>query len=274
MISDDSSIRFIKSEVNAGHVLDEYRLQKIKNNRGFMIREKILMDDSDFDEYYFANCCGRPYQKDDVWMAFFGGIADAIVARIRPKRVLDAGCAMGFLVEALRQRGVEAYGFDISSYAIANVPSPVKDYCWQAKVSDELEGHFDLIVCQEVFPHVPLEDAEAAVGNFCRHSNDVIFSSNPDYPPNPRHVNLQPPEHWDEVFARHRFYPDKSFDAGFLTPWAVRFRKKQSAALLLSRFGRRQALSSLSKVFAAWSRKLTNLLRRFRESLLCINRRK
>lgn len=187
------------------------------------------MDDSDFDEYYFANCCGRPYRKDDVWTAFFGGIADAIVDRMDAKRVLDAGCAMGFLVEALRQRGVEAYGFDISSYAIANVPSAAKDFCWQAKVSDELEEHFDLIVCQEVFPHVPLEAAEAAVGNFCRHADDVLFSSNPDYPPNPRHVNLQLPEHWDEVFTRHGFFADRSFDASFITPWAVRFRNTSAA---------------------------------------------
>jgi SAM-dependent methyltransferase len=232
------------------------------------------MDDRDFDEYYFANCFDRPYQKDDVWMAFFGGIADAIVDRMGPKRVLDAGCAMGFLVEALRERGVEAYGFDISSYAIANVPPAVKDFCWQAKVSDELDGHFDLIICQEVFPHVPLEAAVTAVGNFCRHADDVLFSSNPDYPPNPRHVNLQPPEYWDDVFARNGFYPDRSFDASFMTPWAVRFRKTQSAALPICASGIRETIMSQFKTIATQYRKLSNLLRQFFESLLFKYRKK
>lgn len=183
------------------------------------------MDDRDFDEDYFENCCGRPYQRDDVWVAFFDHIANAIVEHIRPRHVLDAGCAMGFLVEALRRRGIKAYGFDISSYAIKKVSPWVKNFCWQSKVSDELEGHFDLIICQEVFPHVPLEAAEAAIGNFCRHSDNVLFSCCPDYPPDPRHVNLQPPEHWEKVFSQYRFHPDHSFDASFMTPWAIRFKK-------------------------------------------------
>jgi len=38
-------------------------------------------------------------------------------------------------------------------------------------------------------------------------------------------VNVQPAEYWAEEFARHGFYHDLSFDASFITPWAVRFRK-------------------------------------------------
>ena len=183
------------------------------------------MKDRDFDEYYFTNCCGRPYKKDEVWMAFFARIADNIVKKLNPKRVLDAGCAMGFLVEALRQRGVNAYGCDISSYAISKVPASVKAFCWQSKVSDELEEQYDLIICQEVFPHVQLKEAETAVGNFCRHANDVIFSCCPNYPPNPYHVNLQPNEHWVKTFARYDFHPDSTFNADFMTPWAIRFQR-------------------------------------------------
>ena len=63
-------------------------------------------DGARFDARYYAQSCGRPYGRDPEWLRFFGTIADRIVADIAPRRVLDAGCAMGLLVEALRERGI------------------------------------------------------------------------------------------------------------------------------------------------------------------------
>ena len=65
-----------------------------------------------FDAYYFAHSCGRPYVRDDHWLTFFNTIAEQISTRLQPTSVLDAGCAMGFLVEKLREHGVEAFGID------------------------------------------------------------------------------------------------------------------------------------------------------------------
>ena len=63
-----------------------------------------------FDAHYFAHGCGRPYRRDDEWLAFFDGIAERIVTDIAPRSVLDAGCAFGLLVETLRRRGGGAGG--------------------------------------------------------------------------------------------------------------------------------------------------------------------
>ena len=79
-----------------------------------------------YDAYYFRHGCGRPYQRDPEWLRFFDEVAEWIVRTIGPRTVLDAGCAMGFLVEALRRRGVEAYGVDISEYAIARVVPEIR----------------------------------------------------------------------------------------------------------------------------------------------------
>ena len=182
------------------------------------------MDDRDFGEEYFHNAFTRPYGRDDHLVRFFERIAEAIVTEIGPRRVLDAGCAMGLLVEALRLRGVEAYGLDISSYALARVADSIRPFCWQASVEDELADSFDLIVCQEVLPHLMVAGAERAVANFCRHTRDVLFSVSP-YAPSPRHANSEPPEHWAGVFARHGFFRDFAFDAGVVTKWAVRYRQ-------------------------------------------------
>ena len=179
-----------------------------------------------FDAHYYAKYCGRPYQRDESWLSFFGGIADQIVQRIQPKTVLDAGCAMGFLVEALRQRGVEAYGVDISEYAIRNVHPSIQPYCWTGSVADPFPQRYDLIVSIEVLEHMSQNDALKAVENFSNFSDDVLFSSTPFDYKEATHFNVQPPEIWGELFARHGLLRDTDFDASFITAWAVRYRRK------------------------------------------------
>jgi len=181
--------------------------------------------DASFDEYYYAHCCGDPYERNEAHLRFFAGIAERLIADVAPKSVLDAGCATGMLVEALRQRGVEATGIDLSSFAIERAHESVRAYCHHGSIADELPDRYDLIVSIEVLEHMPVRAAEAAIANFCRHADDVLFSSSPlDYK-EPTHVNVHPPEYWAAEFARHGFYRDVDFDASYITPWAARFRR-------------------------------------------------
>jgi SAM-dependent methyltransferase len=179
----------------------------------------------DFDAYYYAHCCGHPYARDEHWLAFFRRIADRIVTDIAPRTVVDAGCAMGLLVEALRERGVEAWGIDISPYAIDRVHESVRAFCRQGSIAEPFAQRVDLVVCIEVLEHMARPEADAAIDNFCAHTDDVVFSSSPNDHREPTHVNVRPPEDWAELFARHRFFRDPDFDAGVISPWAVRFRK-------------------------------------------------
>lgn len=183
------------------------------------------MGDASFDAYYYAHCCGEPYGRSDAHLRFFGGIADRIVADIAPATVLDAGCAIGLLVEALRERGVDASGIDLSSYAIDRVHESVRSYCQHGSIADELTRRYDLIVSIEVVEHMPARAAEDAIANFCRHTDDVIFSSSPADYKEPTHVNVHPPDYWASEFARHGFYRDMDFDGSHITPWAARFRR-------------------------------------------------
>jgi len=188
-----------------------------------MWRVRPPLTDRDFDANYYATGCGRPYGRDAVWLSFFGGIADRIATDLRPGRTLDAGCAWGLLVDALRDRGVEAYGFDISSYAISQVPGRVRRHCWRASATDDIAGHYDLIVCMEVLPHLTETAGRQAIRNFCAHADRVLFSSGA-YPPNERHLNDLGPIEWADAFAQSSFYPDAAVDASFMTPWAALYR--------------------------------------------------
>lgn len=183
------------------------------------------MKPESFDAYYYANCCGQPYARDEHWQAFFGRIADRIVSDIAPRTVIDAGCAMGLLVEALRQRGVEAWGIDISPYAIERVHESVRAFCRQGSIAEPFPQRIDLIVCIEVVEHMPADEADRAIGNIVAHADDVLFSSSPNDHREPTHVNVRPAEDWAERFARHGFFRDVDFDASVISPWAVRFRK-------------------------------------------------
>ncbi|MCC5617186.1 glycosyltransferase [Nostoc sp. CHAB 5836] len=178
-----------------------------------------------YNEYYYTHCCGVPYKRDDGWMRFFNTIAKEIKINICPKTVLDAGCAMGFLVESLRQQDVETWGIDISEYAIQNAHPSIQPYCSVGSVTEEFPRRYDLIVCIEVLEHLTRQQAEQAIKNFCQHTDDILFSSSPlDYK-EATHFNVQPSEYWAEQFAKQGFIRDVDFDASFITPWAVRFRR-------------------------------------------------
>jgi SAM-dependent methyltransferase len=167
-----------------------------------------------------------PYVENDHWRRFFGQIADAIVGQLAPETVLDAGCAKGFLVAALRERGVEAYGFDLSEVAISDAPDSARPYLRVGSLTDPIEGRYDVVTCIETVEHLDPTDAPRAVANLCAASDRVLLSSTPGDLHEPTHVNVQPPERWSQLFASNGLFRDFRHDAGYLSPWAVLYRRE------------------------------------------------
>ena len=62
---------------------------------------------------------------------------------------VDYGCAKGFLVHALRIIGCDAYGEDISEYAVTNCHPEVEEY-----ISLPNEKKYDLLICKDVLEPV------------------------------------------------------------------------------------------------------------------------
>ena len=62
---------------------------------------------------------------------------------------MDIGCAKGFLVLAFRNLSIEAYGVDISEYAISNAPNEVKQYLYKVDIEQDSlpfkDNYFDFI---------------------------------------------------------------------------------------------------------------------------------
>ena len=72
-------------------------------------------------------------------------------------RILDFGCAKGYLVKAFRLLHFEAYGFDISDYALDQAPRVVEKYLYRS-----LEGleKFDWIIAKDVLEHIDYKDID------------------------------------------------------------------------------------------------------------------
>lgn len=193
-----------------------------------------------YENFYYTNYCGMAYERNAHWLGFFGDIATKIVARIAPNSSLDAGCAWGFLVESLRDRGVQAFGLDHSAYAIGQVRSDIQPYCAVGSITEPFPQRYDLITCIEVLEHLPVLDVERAVANLCAHTDDIIFSSTPYHYDDATHLNVRPPDYWAELFAYQGFFRDVDFDASFLSPWAVRYRRNsEPAARIVAAYERR-----------------------------------
>lgn len=175
----------------------------------------------EYGNYYFRHDCGIPYERNDHWLEFFDRIAASIVREFHPSSVLDAGCAMGFLVEGLRKRGVEASGVDISEYAISQVHESIREFCQVGSLTEPLDQRYDLITCIEVLEHLPPEDADTALANLCAATDRLLLSTTPADYSEATHLNVQPPEVWSAALAREGFLRDLDHDLSYLTPWAA-----------------------------------------------------
>ena len=169
------------------------------------------------------------YEGSVYTEGFLTAVADYIVEGLHPKSVLDAGCAMGYLVAALRDRGVEAYGVDISEYAISKVREDIRPYCAVGSLTeplpDGLPKRYDLVVTIEVLEHLYEEDGKQAIHNLCALSDRIIFSSTPDDFAERTHVNVQQREYWARLFAAEGFFDDLGYRPTYLTAYASCFKK-------------------------------------------------
>lgn len=79
-------------------------------------------------------------------------MAKWLIAHMRmapASRVLDVGCARGYLVKALRLLGMEAWGYDISKWAVTNCDPAISDY-----VSNNFpKTYFDFVISKDQAEH-------------------------------------------------------------------------------------------------------------------------
>jgi hypothetical protein len=159
------------------------------------------------------------------WRDFFQLVAGRIVAFAGTGRMLDVGCAKGLLVQALREKGVDASGFDISQHAVDAAHDDVREHLWVASATDPIEGRYDLVSMIEMIEHMGPQDAQRAIDRVTAVTDRVLFSSSPGDHDEPTHVNTKPTAAWAAWFAERGFHRRTDVDLTFLSPWAVLFER-------------------------------------------------
>jgi cyclopropane fatty-acyl-phospholipid synthase-like methyltransferase len=84
--------------------------------------------------------------------------------------ILDFGCAKGYVVKGFRLLFKEAYGYDISEYAISKADEDVKPYLLTGDVT-HIEERFDWLIAKDVFEHIDYEYIDELLAKLSRLAN-------------------------------------------------------------------------------------------------------
>ena len=131
---------------------------------------------SEYFEKYYG---GYP---EDVFGARAVIRAAELLKVFSPESVLVIGCAYGYLVDALRIAGVDAYGIDISEFAIGRAklisswPSVLVEGC-VTDLKMFKSDQFDLVVAFDILDRLPLGSVKKAIEEVARVARRYIVLS-------------------------------------------------------------------------------------------------
>lgn len=153
-------------------------------------------------------------------------------------RILDYGCSKGYVVKALRLLGMDAWGVDISSYAVRHCDADVRDYCHVIEPDRPVpvDGQFDLVMTKDVLEHMD----EKALNEFLEHYTPLtmhmwhviplgdsgVFRI-PEYHADRSHIQIQNEQWWEQLFMQHgwRDIRCQHYVKGIKDNWADRHAK-------------------------------------------------
>lgn len=121
----------------------------------------------------------------------------------RVHRVLDVGCATGYLVEALRELGLEAEGTDVSRFAVEHAAPGALGYVRMGDLTRRLpfdDGQFELVTALETLEHLPPEAVPEALAELRRVCGGILYATIPSFGPNPS----GPAGHFVDKVKEHR----------------------------------------------------------------------
>jgi len=143
------------------------------------------------------------------------------------QKILDFGCAKGYLVKAFRLLHREAYGYDKSEYAINCVPEEIKDY-----IRNQVDGGYDWIISKDVFEHIPYQELPEILTHL-RKSTKHLFAIVPlaekgkyvvpAYELDTTHIVRENLDWWKSTFERAGFtVRDASYSVKYIKEnWAA-----------------------------------------------------
>jgi SAM-dependent methyltransferase len=102
----------------------------------------------------------------------------------RVHNALDVGCATGFLVEVLRELGIDAVGCDLSPYAVDHATPGAVGHIRVASLFSGLpwpDGHFELVTVLETLEHLAPDSVPIALRELRRVCGGYLYATIPSF---------------------------------------------------------------------------------------------
>lgn len=179
-----------------------------------------------YDKEYFDGTREQGYggyEYDGRW----GAVAKDIIEYydLPPHaKILDIGCGKGFLVYDLNKHGMDAYGLDISKYAIKNSPFSIR-YRLRHGTAEKLpfgDNSFDLVVSINTIHNLPREGCIKALQEIERVSKGKSYIVVDSYHNAKQKKQFQEwvltaethgyPEEWQQIFEEAGYRGDYSWN--------------------------------------------------------------
>ena len=169
-------------------------------------------------DYFFGKGSGYPtvgyHQAHPAW----GDYLDFIQSVKGPAlRWLDVGCAYGYLLKEAVDKGISAYGVDISAFALEQVPE-IRSRLVQGLANDLPfpNEFFDVVTAFDLVEHLPVPETGLAEMARVLKGGGVLLFSTPDpllfKRAEETHISEHPPSFWIQQIhrlglrSRLRFY--------------------------------------------------------------------
>lgn len=126
-------------------------------------------------------------------------------------KILDFGCSKGYLVKAFRQLDINAYGVDISNYAIKNCDPEVKDFCKLITNKNffPFKTKFNYVITKDVLEHLTETQIKFFLKKY-RQKTNFMFHAIPlgdngifrikEYHLDKSHLQMNNENWWYEIF--------------------------------------------------------------------------
>ena len=140
--------------------------------------------------------------------------------------ILDFGCAKGYIVKAFRLLYKQAWGVDISKYAISNAASNISQYLYLNNFKLQNNKLYDWIIAKDVFEHIPYDRIDtiltklnkSCIKLYCmiplgEHGKYIV----PCYEQDETHIIRESLDWWENKFHSNNFeIIDSSYSCSYL----------------------------------------------------------
>jgi SAM-dependent methyltransferase len=149
--------------------------------------------------------------EHDMTAPTAGVVVEVLIEHFAPRTVVDVGCGTAVYLREFERRGVDVFGLEGSSHAIAAAlidPGRIRQVDLARPLSPS--GEFDLVICFEVGEHLPDSASRVLAATIASLGRRIVFSAARPGQGGVDHLNEQPGAYWIERFehAGCRYEPE------------------------------------------------------------------